>query len=93
MKKLNFTDFMKKCNLKNDTLNESQLQKHYNFPIYPRDSKIYSDRVFVNIDVGSQGGSHWKCFITKNNKSYHFESFGDQPDKILLNQLPSISYL
>ena len=42
---------MKKYNLKNDTLNESQLQEIYNYPIYPRDSKIYSDKGFVNIDM------------------------------------------
>ena len=35
---LNFKDFMKKYNIKNNTINESQLQKIYNYPIYPRDS-------------------------------------------------------
>ena len=40
MKVLNFKDFMKKYKLKIDTMNESQLQKIYNYPIYPRDSKI-----------------------------------------------------
>ena len=44
MKILNFEDFMKKYNLKDDTMNESQLQKKYIYPIYPRDSKIYSDK-------------------------------------------------
>ena len=44
MKVLNFKDFMKKHKLKNDTMNESQLQRVYNYPIYPRDSKIYSDK-------------------------------------------------
>ena len=88
MKVLNFKDFMKKYNLKNDTMNESELQKIYNYPIYPRDSKIYSDRGFVNIDNGSQGGTHWTCFIVKDKKSYYFDSFGGQPDKFLLNQLP-----
>ena len=88
MKVLNFKGFMKKYNLKNDTLNESQLRKIYNYPIYPRDSKIYSDKGFVNIDDGSMGGSHWTCFIVKDNKSYYFESFGGQPDKFLLTQLP-----
>ena len=68
-------------------MNESQLQKIYNYPIYPRDSKIYSDRGFVNIDNGSQGGSHWTCFIIKDNKSYYFDSFGGAPDKFLLKQL------
>ena len=71
MKVLNFKDFMKKYNLKNDTMNESELQKVCNYPIYPRDSKIYSDRGFVNIDNGAQGGTHWTCFIVKDNKSYY----------------------
>ena len=33
MKILNFKDFMKKYKLKNDTMNGSQLQKIYNYPI------------------------------------------------------------
>ena len=69
-------------------MNESQLQKVYNFPIYPRDSKIYSDIGFVTIDNGSMGGSHWVCFIAKDNKSYYFDSFGGHPDKFLLKQIP-----
>ena len=69
-------------------MNESDLQKSYNYPIYPRDSKIYSDKGFVNIDNGAQGGTHWTCFIVKDNKSCYFDSFGGQPDKIQLNQLP-----
>ena len=74
-------------------MNESQLQKINNYPIYPRDSKICSDRGFVNIDDGSQGGTHWSCFIIKDNKSFYFESFGGAPDKFLLDQLPkSIIY-
>ena len=88
MKILNFKDFMKKYNLKDDTMNESQLQRIYNYPIYHRDSKIYSDKGFVNIDNGRMGGSHWTCFIVKDNKSYYFDSFGGQPDKFLLNHLP-----
>ena len=88
MKVLNFKDFMKKYNLKNDTISESQLQKVYNYPIYPRDSEIYSDEGFVNIDNGSQGGTHWTCFIVKDNKSFYFDSFGVQADKFLLKQLP-----
>ena len=68
-------------------MNESELQRVYNYNIYPRDSEIYSYRGFVNIDNGSKGGSHWTCFIVKGNKSYYFDSFGGQPDKCLLNQL------
>ena len=88
MKVLKFKDFMKKYKLKNDTMDESQLQRIYNYPVYPRDSKIYSDKGFVNIDDGSQGGSNWTCFILKDNKSYYFDSFGGTPDKFLLKQLP-----
>ena len=87
MKVLNFKDFMKKYKLKNNTMYESELQRVYNYPIYPRDSKIYSDRGFVNIDDGRMGGSHWTCFIVKDNKSYYFDSFGVQPDNFLLKQL------
>ena len=88
MKILNFKDFMEKYSLKNDTMIESQLQKLYNYNIYPRDSKLYSDRAFINIHNGSQGGTHWTCFIVKDNKSFYFDSFGVQPDKLLLKQLP-----
>ena len=78
---LNFKDFLKKYNLKNDTMNESQLQKVYDYPIYPTDSKTYSDKGFVNIDNGSRGGTQWVAFIVKDKKSYYFDSFGVQPDK------------
>ena len=88
MKVLNFKDFMKKYKLKNDTMNESQLQRVYNYSIYPRDSKIYSDKGFVNIGNYQNGGSHWCAFYIKDNKSYYFDSFGGQPDKFLLKQLP-----
>ena len=60
---------MKKYNLKNATMNESQLQIIYFYPIYPKVSKIHSDTGFVNVDDGSQGGTHWACFIVKDNKS------------------------
>ena len=88
MNVLNFKKFMKKHNLKNDTMNESELRRVYNYSIYPRDSKIFSDKGFVNIDNGSRGGSHWTCFYIKDNKSFYFDSFGGQPDKFLLNHLP-----
>ena len=87
MKILTLKNFRKKFNLKNDTMNESELQRIYNYPIYPRDSKIYSYKGFVNIDDGSRFGTHWTCFMVKNDKSFYFDSFGGQPDKFLLNQL------
>ena len=79
---------MKKQILKSDTMNEREIQRGYNYPIDPSDSKTYSDKGFVNIDDGSQGGSDWTCFIIKDNKSFYFDSFGCQPDKFLLNQFP-----
>ena len=79
---------MKKSNLKDDTMNESQLQRVYNYSIYTRDSKIHSDKGFVNIDNGQMGGTHWTCFYIKDNKSYYFDSFGGQPGKFLLKQIP-----
>ena len=88
MKILNFKDFMKKYNSEKDTMNESQLQKFYAYPIYPKLSKIHSNKGFINIDTGSRGGTHWTCFIVKDKKTYYFDSFGGQPDKFLLNQLP-----
>ena len=79
---------MKNYTLKDDTMNKSELKRVYKYPIYPRDSKIHSDKRFVNIDDGSQGGTHWVCFIVKANKSFYYDSFGSQPDKFLLSQLP-----
>ena len=49
---------MEKNILKNDTINESQLQKIYNYPLYLRESRLYSDKGFVNIDYSTQGGTH-----------------------------------
>ena len=74
--------------MKTNTTNESQIQKYYYCPIYPRDSQLHSDKIFVNIDDGSQGGNHWTYFIVKDKKSYYVDSFGGAPDKFLLNQLP-----
>ena len=50
---------MRRHNLENDTLNESELQRVYNYLLYPRGENIYSKEGFVNIDNGSQGGIHW----------------------------------
>ena len=69
-------------------MNESHLQKINNYPIYPRDSKTYSDKGFVNTDNGYQGGTLWTAFLVKDNKTYYFDSFGSQPDILLLKQSP-----
>ena len=87
MKKLIFKDFREKYNLKNDTMNESDLQRVFKNNIYPRGSKIYSDKRFVNIDNGSEGGSHWTCFRVKDNESFYFDSFCGQPDTFSRSKL------
>ena len=69
-------------------MNESELQRFHNYSIYPRDSELFSDKGFVNIDNGSQGGTHWTCFYVKDNLSNYFDRFGIQPDIFPLNQLP-----
>ena len=65
MKRLSFEVFMKKIDLKNDTMKELDLQRVYNYSLYPGNSKLYSDKGFVNIDDGSQGGSHLTCFYSE----------------------------
>ena len=79
---------MKKYKLKNDTMNESQKEEIYIYPFYPRDSKMFSDKIFVSIDNGSMNATHWICFHIKDNKSYDLDSFGGAPGKFLLKKLP-----
>ena len=62
-------------------MNESEIQGVYTYNIYPRGSTLYSDKGLVNVDNGSQGGTHWTCFIKKRNKSFYFDSFGVKPEK------------
>ena len=69
-------------------MNEFELQRVCKYHIYPRDSKLYSDRGFVIFDNGSMGGTYWTSLILKDNKSYYFDSFGGATDKFPLNQLP-----
>ena len=49
-------------------MNESGLQRVFKYKIHPRDSIITTNKGFVNIDNGSQGGTHWCAFYVKNNK-------------------------
>ena len=50
--------------------------------------QVIKNKGFVNIDNGEQGGTHWTSFHIKDNKSFFIDSFGDQSDKLLLNELP-----
>ena len=68
-------------------MNESELQRIYIYRIYPRDSKIYSDKAFIYIDDGLQGGTHSTCFILKD-KSYYYDSFGGATHKFLRILIP-----
>ena len=56
---------MKKYNLKDQTMSESDLQKVYNYKIYPRDSKITTNKGFVNIDNGLQWRNSLDLFLYK----------------------------
>ena len=47
--------FMKKNKAKDETLTKSDVQTVYNYSIYPRDSKITTDR-FGNLNNDSMGG-------------------------------------
>ena len=57
--KLSWKDFKKNCNFKNDNVPESEVQRVYHDTMYPRDSKIYSENVFVNFDNGEKIAYHW----------------------------------
>ena len=61
-------------------------EKVYKHPVFLRDSKITSDRWFVNVGKGVRGGSHWTSFYIKANKWFCFERFGGQRDSFSLNQ-------
>ena len=69
-------------------MTETDFKKVCNYHKYRRYSKIITEKSIVNIDDGSQGGSHWTCFHIKDNKSLYFDSFGSQLDNFLLKQLP-----
>ena len=62
---LNLEIFMKKFNLKDINKVKSDLKKVYNYPIYPRDSIITTDRGFVNID---DGGNSLDMFLHKRQQ-------------------------
>ena len=68
---------MNKFNWKVDTMNESDLQRVYIYNIYPRNSKIITDKGFVFIRNGQMGDTHWVCFIVKDNKSFSFLALED----------------
>ena len=86
---------MKYCNIMNDIMSQSDLQRVYTYPIYSRDSKSYSDKGFVNIDNGQMGGAHWHViFITIIQRSIlirswelliNFHLINYQKQKVIIN--------
>ena len=67
---------------------KSDLQRVYIYSIYPRGSKIHSDRGFVKLGKGQMRVTHWCVFYVKGNESFYFDSFGGQLDKFQLKQSP-----
>ena len=91
--------FTEKYILKDKTMNESDLQRVYSYPIYPRLSKLFSDNGFRKTDNGSTAGFHWTAVCVKNNEdsmshansaqnSFYIDSFGRPRDKFPFNQIP-----
>ena len=78
---------MKKYMLKYDTMNESDLQKVYNYRIHPRKTMKTTDIGFVSIDNGHMICTHWFGFYVRDNNSFYFDSFGRQPGEVLLQQI------
>ena len=79
---------MKKYNLRDDTMKESELKMCVNYLIYPRGSETTSNKGFVIIDKGQMFCTHWTCFYMKVNKSFYLDSFGVYPDNFSLQPLP-----
>ena len=69
-------------------MKESELKRVYNYSVYPKDPKITTNKGFVNIDNGCQGGTHWTGSYIKVKKSFYFDSFGGPPEKFQPQQLP-----
>ena len=42
-----------------------------NYNIYPRNSRIITDKGFINIDNGGKGDTHWTRLHIKDNKSVY----------------------
>ena len=92
MTTLDLNDFMKKHHFKDDTMNENELKRVYNYSIYLNESEITTNKGLVNKDNGSMGGNHWTCFYIKDNKPFYFDSFSAQPDKFLKQSPKPITF-
>ena len=87
MTTLTFKGLMKRDGLNDDVLTESDSKKIYKFSIYLRDSKIKTNKSFINIDIGNMGGSHLTCFYIQDKNSSSLMSYGGPPVIISLHHL------
>ena len=83
----NLKNSMKKFNLKNDAIIESELQGVLNCQICPRDSKLITEEGYIIIDNGSMGGCQWTSLVLEDKKSVYADSFVGAPDEFLADHL------
>ena len=53
-------------------MKEFELQRVYEYPINPWGSKNSTDKGFISIAKGNQGGTHCCCFRIKYKKANYF---------------------
>ena len=73
-------------------MTETDLQKVYKYSVYPRDSKIITNKGFLNSDNGSMGGTHWTCFYVKDKNLFYLGISGGLPDRLFVQQLPKTNH-
>ena len=69
---------MKKYIVKDGTMNDGELKRVYNVPIYARDSEKITNKKFVTLGNGEQGGTQWRCFYIKYKRTFYFDRFERQ---------------
>ena len=52
---------MKKYNIKDDIMPGRELKLAYNSLFCPKGFQKFTNKGFVKIDNGKQGGTHWTC--------------------------------
>ena len=83
----NSKNSMKKFNLKNNAMIESELRRVPNCQRCPRDSKLITEEGYTIIDNGSMGGCQWTSLVIQDNKSVYVDSFVGAPDEFLPDHL------
>ena len=83
--------FYEKILSENDVMNELELQRVYNYSSYPRVSKRFSDKIFVNFDDGERSGSHWTGVLKISHST--LVRLLDNPVIFYLDNDPNQSYI